>query len=357
MGLLKPASGGSYLKAGFLGFAKSGKTHTSMELAIGTRRFFDLSGAIAMFDSEMGSDYWRDRVERDTGKELLVVKSRSLVDLVATVHECIDTGISVLVVDSITHVWREVCDAYLLELQETARKKGWRAPDRLEFQDWGRIKARWNTWSDLYLTAPLHIVVCGRAGYEYEMAENDRGKKELIKTGTKMKVESEFGFEPSLLVEMERETIGDPPRMVPRATIKGDRFDLIDGKTCDFPTFKFFEPFIAKLRPSAHAPVDTAVKTAFELDDTRADGWQRERAQREILSEKVKAAFQLANMDGSSSEQKKARVEAMQRFWQTTSWKELSENTPSHRIASGLAEFEIAIHGERSEIATGEVSP
>jgi hypothetical protein len=341
MSLLKPASGGSYLKAGILGFAKSGKTHTAIELAIGTRAFFNLPGPIAMFDTEAGSDYWSARVRKATGQDMLVVKSRSLKDLVDSVNECIEAGVSALVVDSVTHVWRECCDAYLTELQEAARRKKWREPDRLEFQDWARIKQKWSAWPDLYLTSPLHIIVCGRAGYEYEMETNDRGKKELIKTGIKMKVEGEFGFEPSLLVEMERSwNKEDPPRMVNTATVIGDRFDLMNGRSCDMPTFEFFKPFVELLAPANHTPVDTSVKTAFGLDETRTDDWKRERDQREIMSEKVKAAFAMAAMDGNSAEDKKNRAEAMDKYFGTTSWKELSEKTPSTTLAAGLLRFQ-----------------
>jgi hypothetical protein len=341
MSLLKPATGGSYLKAGFLGFAKAGKTHTAIELALGTRDFFKLDGPIAMYDTEAGSDYWAGRVEKRTGKPMLVVKSRSLTDLIATVKECIALGVSVLVVDSVTHIWREVCDAYLAELQEAARKKNWRAPDRLEFQDWSRIKAKWGTWPDLYLNSPLHIIVCGRAGYEYEMETNDRGKKELIKTGIKMKVEAEFGFEPSILVEMERDwTKDEAPRMVNRATVIGDRFDLMNGKSCDHPTFEFFKPFVQLLAPTNHAPVDTSVKTEFGLDETRSDDWKREKDQREILSEKITGAFTLASMDGKTNDDKKARTEALLKYWGSASWKEISEKTPSARLSDGLRRFQ-----------------
>lgn len=347
MGLLKPASGGSYLKCGILGFAKGGKTHTAMEFAFGVRRFFGLKGPVGFYDTEMGSDYWDERAKKETGQALLVHKSRSLVDLLEVGQECVETGVSVLVTDSITHVWREVCDAYLMERQAIAKKRGWRVPDSLEFSDWAPIKAQWNRWSNWFLTAPLHIIVCGRAGWEYDMETNERGKKELIKVDTKMKVESEFGFEPSLLIEMTREVEPSkddkPPRQINRAFVKGDRFDLINGRTCDFPTFEFIKPFVERLAARNHAPVDTAVKTQFDIDEGGDDGWRREQQAREIASEKIKSAFQMAEMDGTSTEQKKRRAEAMQTYWGTTSWKELSEKIPSVKLMDGLQAFSAAI--------------
>lgn len=338
MGLLKPASGGAYLKAGILGFEKSGKTHTGMLLAMGTRTHFKLQGPIAYFDTEMGSDYWKVRVSEETGQDLLVVKSRSLVDLLETVKECQASGVSVLMVDSVSHVWSEVREAYLAELKAKAKAKNWATPEALQFQDWGPIKAKWGQWSDLYLTSPLHIVACGRAGFLYDYEVNERGKKELIKTGTKMKAE-EFGYEASLLVEMERENDKDGA-LCNRATVVGDRFDVINGKSIVRPTFSFFRPFVERLAPSDHSPVDTSLKTSYGLDENRHDNWQREKADREVVAEKIQSAFQLADLLGNGNEAKKARAEAMKKFWASTSWKEISERTSSKRMLEGLGAFE-----------------
>ena len=56
----------------------------------------------------------------------------------------------------------------------------------------------------MYLNSPLHIVLCGRAGFDWDFneTEGDDGsiKKELVKTGVKMRVESQFGFEPAQLL-------------------------------------------------------------------------------------------------------------------------------------------------------------
>ncbi len=164
-----------------------------------------------------------------------------------------------------------------------------------------------------------------------------------------MKVEGEFGFEPSLLVEMERDwTKEESPKMVNRATVIGDRFDLMNGMSCEQPTFEFFKPFVELLAPANHTPVDTSVKTEFGLDETRTDDWKREKDQREILSEKIKAAFAVAGMDGNGADDKKSRAEAMEKYWSTTSWKELSEKTHSNLLSIGLKSFR-ADHGLISE--------
>jgi len=284
-------TGQGYLKAGFLGFQKSGKTFTAMLLAIGTRKFFGLTGPIAMFDTEGGSEYIARVVQRETGTDLVGVKSRAFDTLCTMAEECVSAGVSVLIVDSVTHVWRELCDAYLGQLNERLAAKKLPRRQRLEFQDWAHVKGVWSRWADFYLNAPLHIIICGRAGYEYDMELNEEtGRKELVKTGIRMKTEGEFGFEPSLLVEMEREQLPDGKggfRLQRRGTVLGDRFGVIDGATTLDPTFDFFEPHLALLKPGAHAPIDTAVKSDVGVDDEGDDGWSRERKTRTILCEEI----------------------------------------------------------------------
>src|SRR6185312_7014565 len=144
MSLLKPlGTGQGYLKAGFQGFQKSGKTFTAIELAIGTREYMKHDGPMAMFDTETGSEYIAKRVKERTGKDLVGAKSRSFDTLLQLGRECVKEGISVLVVDSVTHIWRDVTESYLAQLNEARRKKGFGMKRALEFQDWGPIKRKW----------------------------------------------------------------------------------------------------------------------------------------------------------------------------------------------------------------------
>jgi hypothetical protein len=341
-------SGQGFLKAGFLGFPKSGKTWTAMLLATGTRNHFALDGPIAMFDTEGGSEYVAAEVRKRTGKDLIGVRSRALDDLVAMARECETAGVSVLVADSMTHVWRETCDSYLKQINARNERTG-RSPQlRLEFQDWNPIKAKWNTWTDLYLNSKLHIVICGRAGYDWDFEENEStGKKELVKTGVKMKTEGEFGFEPSLLVEMERvqarDGTGAGARLTKewthRATILGDRFDAIDGASCEDPTFDFFRPHVERLTPGAHAPVNTDTTSDYGITDDGANQFNRERKACVILCEKIQAAM-VERWPGQSTSEKKAKVAALKEAFGTASWTEVETRLKSDELKAGLARIE-----------------
>jgi hypothetical protein len=337
-------TGQGYLKAGFLGFPKSGKTWTAMLLAAGTRDFFKLDGPIAMFDTEGGAEYVAPEIRKRTDRDLIGTRSRALDDLIAMTRECEAAGVSVLIADSMTHVWRETCDSYLKQLNDRNARTNRSPQMRLEFQDWNPIKAKWGIWTDLYLNSRLHIVICGRAGYDWDFEENEStGKKELVKTGVKMKTEGEFGFEPSLLVEMERVQAREGSKLTKewthRATVLGDRFDAIDGQSCEDPTFEFFRTHVERLTPGAHAPVNTETKSDYGITDDGADNFTRERKARVILCEKIQAAL-VERWPGQSTAEKKAKVAALKDAFGTASWTEVETRIKSDELKAGLARIE-----------------
>jgi hypothetical protein len=345
-------TGQGYLKAGFLGFQKSGKTYTAAKLAIGTRAFFGLTGPVAMFDTEGGSEYIAPLILKETGVALQGIRSRSFDDLMTAAQECVAAEISILIVDSVTHVWRELCDAYMKQLNEklVAQKRTRR--QRLEFQDWAQVKGIWNGWTDFYVNSPLHIIICGRAGFEYNMEENeDTGRKELQKVGIKMKVEGEFGFEPSLLVEMDRvqESNGSGGFVLRRqATVLGDRFGVIDGKEAYDPDFEFFRPHIEMLKPGAHAPINVDIKTKTGVDMDGDTDWARERKTRAILCEEIQG--ELVNAyPGQTAPEKKAKTDLIYLAFSTRSWTAV-ESMQSLILRRGLALI-------RKELGVKEATP
>jgi hypothetical protein len=359
MALLKTiGSDTAFLKAGFLGFNKSGKTYTAILLAIAAKEYFGLEGQIAMFDTEGGSGYVSDIVKELTKTELTGIKSRAFSDLLKTGKECLSSNISILIVDSITHVWRELCDTYLTTINKKRQAKN---PNlgprtRLEFQDWNPIKTAWAEWADFYLTSPLHIIICGRAGYEYDFSENeDTGRKELVKTGVKMKTETEFGFEPSLLVQMlrEKDFDGEKTTLVRRAVVIGDRFGVIDGNDTNFATIKgkdgkktttelekelqavrtFFMPHLERLH-GVHSPVNVKAQSKLDVDDDGNSEWQREKRDRTIYCEEIQGEL-VRLWPGRTKEEITEKADLLERVFGTRSWTKI-ENTDSNVLKNGL---------------------
>lgn len=341
MGLPTLGTEAGHLKAGFLGFQGSGKTHTAFELAFGVRGHFKLDGPIAMIDTERGSDYWAKRVKARTGKPLAGKKTRALSDAVDFIKECIREKVSVLIIDSATHLWKELTDSYLDQKNKVRLDQGRTGIiSDLTFRDWKPIKAKWNTFADLYLNSPLHMIVCGRAGWDWDFEDvDDSGKKQLIKKGVKMKAEGEFGFESSLLIEMkllQTNPESDQEKHIKhRAIVLKDRYDVMDGAFEDNPAFPFFLPYVKQLDPSAYAPVDTTTQTDFKFDQDGNAEWRREKLQREKAAEEIQGLLTVA-FPGQSAVDKKAKAEIIHSAFGTYSWTSI-ENTKSEELLGGLA--------------------
>jgi len=327
MKLKKFGTGQGYLKAGFLGFAKSGKSYTATLLAIELNRRIKSKKPVAYFDSEGGIEYIAPMIREATGKPPIGVKSRAFADLLDVAKECEGGAAAILIVDSVTHVWREVCKAYLLQVNKARQKMGRSKRSRLEFQDWAAIKEKWRQWTDYFLNSKLHIIICGRAGYEWDFQEREDSMgethKELVKTGVKMKVETEFGFEPSLLVEMQRIQVEDARterfRIIHRAIVLGDRFDVMDGQVKDNPTGDWFKPHLDMLVPGAENVVDTAVKTDMGVDERGDAEFVREKKEKAKLLEEIQGLI-VENLPGQSAKEKKEKVAVLQECLGTRSW-------------------------------------
>lgn len=305
-----------YLKIAFEGFAGSGKTYTMAQIAAGLHKRIDSKKPIVIFDTEEAAKFLK-RFFDGHGIRVLHKRSRTLADLIETMKRCREGASDILMIDSITHVWENFLAAYAEKLK---RKAG-----RFQFQDWGVIKPTWKQdFSDPFVRDPYHCLMTGRAGFEYETEIDEDGKKELFKSGIKMKVEGETAYEPDLLVLMSRreDVVGHDKRVWREATVIKDRSTLIDSKTFENPTFDHFEPAIDYIleHPSPKPAVEQPATALFESDEDK----KQYAIQRDILIEKIEAEM-VSAWPGSSAEAKRAKVEALQEAFGTKSWTEVSK--------------------------------
>lgn len=347
------------LKAGLMGFGGSGKTYTGILLAIATRETLKLGGPIAMYDTEGGSTYVDGVVRELTGLPLLKKRARDLQTLLDFGANCQREGVAAAVVDSITHPWRELCDSYLRQINAARAEKRWGPLEKLEFQHWGPIKERWQLWTDFYLNSALSIVICGRAGFEYDNEVNEKGRRELVKTGVKMKTEGEMGFEPSLLVLMEQdqELVKDSqrPTVHRTATVLKDRFRSLDGRTVEFRNTTdvrkdyeavkaFFAPHLEQLTPGgAHSVVDTQSRTHFEIHEGGQDNARTEMREREVLREEIAFALQ-QRWPGQTGAEKNGRLALIKDVFGRASWSHV-ESLSSSVLRAGRDRILAALGG------------
>lgn len=316
------------LKAGFLGFQGAGKTYTATRLMIGLIQYMRKLGLpeanrpLYFLDTETGSDWVRPLLEKE-GIKLMSFKSRAFKDLIPAVREAEENG-SGLIVDSVSHFWKEFTEAYM-------RKKN---RSRLEFQDWNFLKPEWGKFTDAYVNSNLHMTICGRAGFEYDYFEDDNGKKQLEKTGIKMKAENEFGYEPSLLVLMERAVSMEDKHVHREAHILKDRAALLDGKTLKFgpgdepgAVFNAFLPHIEFLNLSGKQLGVDLSRTSDSMiesgEGAQKSTWKYEQEQKEIVLEKIQALFVQHGLSGQSKDGKAEIVRLIKKHFDTTSWKEI----------------------------------
>lgn len=335
MALLKPAQiQQAFLKAGLLGFPGSGKTFTASMLAISISKRLASRKPVAFFDTESGSDYLIPKF-KEAGVELLVFKSRAFMDLLEVGREAEKVACA-LIVDSISHVWQELITAYM-------RKK---KIDYMQIQDWGELKRMWAVWPEFFVNSSLHILCLGRAGDVMEETVNAKGKQVLLKVGTKMAVEKDFGFEPSLLIEMERVRKGSKPGAgwIHRAHVLKDRTDMINGKAFDFTgdnkgkeaTFKAFEPVLSCLNIGGeHVGVQPRTSDDMIADDKFEPNQHAIRAKQVTIALEEIQGTLVAIWPGQTAAEKAAKQTVLEEIFETRSWTAV-ESKPLVQLQSAV---------------------
>lgn len=347
-GLFKVATNQqAYLKAGVLGFPGSGKTYTSYLIAKGL--IYLLGGKkpdvpLLFIDTETGSDFLVSEAKKD-GINLYVSKTRAFADLLTAVDEAEKMN-AVLIIDSITHFWAEVQDAYKKEKKRS----------RLYFQDWGPIKDTWRMFTDRYINSKAHIIMCGRAGYEYEYGTDAEGNKQLEKVGTKMKAETDMGYEPSLLVEMVREP--QNPETVAgssagkrkvegrlwnhTAYVLKDRTRTIEGSRFDNPSFKEFAPAIEFLNLGGnHLGVDTTRDSRSMFSNDVEKNIQKRITSVNIALEEIQGMI-VSAIPGTSAAEKKLKMDWLFECFGTRSWTAV-ENMKLEAMIEGMKKLSVLV--------------
>jgi hypothetical protein len=317
-------------KVGLYGPQGSGKTTTAMKIAVGLARLTEKTAPIAFVDTETGSDFFVARMKQE-GVPFLQLKTRAFRTLAPAIEEAEAAG-AVLVIDSVSHFWDEIRTAFAEKMKRT----------RLQFEDWAVIKDEWRKgYATPFVNAHAHIIVCGRSQDEYEDFFDDQGRREITKTGTRMRAEKEFGYEPSLVLQMEsmtasqdalREAKNKKERSgirissdrIIRATVIKDRADVLNGMEFDFPDYATFEPHFQALNLGGkHLGVDT--KTSAPLFSSNSEAMQRIEKARTICLEEIEEELKRA-YPGQDKDSKTTKTDLVHAIFETRSWTKVSES-------------------------------
>lgn len=298
----------AFLKLGFYGGSGSGKTYTASKVAIGLVEFIKSKKPVFFLDSETGSDYVMGLFKK-AKIVLKVAKSRAFSDLMDTLDIAEKYG-SVFLVDSITHYWDDLVESY-------KKKKNIK---RMFVQHWMELKPEWREFSAKFVSSSVHIILCGRSGDIWQDVEDSDGIKELKKVGTKMRVEKELGYEPSLLVEMDK--VIKEKGWTHRAFVEKDRFDILNFKLFDNPTFENFLPHIELLNIGGkHRALDVERDSQDMFKDNSGAEYYKKREQ---TLEKIKNEINLL-FPGRDEKTKVDRINLTKDIFKTHSWAEICE--------------------------------
>jgi hypothetical protein len=356
MSLLKKATNKmAYAKIGIYGTAGSGKTRTATEIAIGLHKEIGSTKPIVAFDTEPAFSFVLPLFQK-AGIELLIAdESRALTDLMKFMDEAEKVS-DIVIIDSITHVWRDAQDSYLARINASRKSQNRRAIPALEFHHWRPIKAAWAEFTDRFLSSKMHVIVCGRAGqiYEYQDKDDGSGKKELISTGSRMATEKELGYEPSLLIEMIADR--DQGKTVNVALIQKDRSDSINGWEIRMPKYKDFKPHFDALNIGGTHFDSMDKKDSQEMfPDADESGFDGELKRRQILAEEISELLK-KHYPSQSVEDKQNRSALLEEFFDTRSWTAV-ENMRSGQLSAGYAAMKAKLEPVAADDRSNDALP
>lgn len=346
-------------KVGIFGPQGSGKTTTAMLMAIGLSKTYHGGAPIFFLDTESGSDFMVPICKAE-GIRLIVGKSRSFQDMKAGIREGAEQGACVYLVDSYTHPWKELNDSLKKKLNVS----------RLEFKHMDQLKTMWQSWTDLMLNSPLHTIVSGRLGYVWDREEEADGKKgDLVKLGTKMKSESDAGYEPSLLIEMEgiqaeagrqKSSRSKKGTITHYAYVLKDRWRTLNGKTLTFKDLNGYKPGDYKAVFTAFRPhfdnlaigvaeqrsVDTSRSSAALFDGNGDSAYQQRARRKQIALEEFDGTLNVLWPD-STAKSKALKNLLVETVFGTRSWSAV-ENKSVEALDAGLAALRLFEEGVKN---------
>lgn len=246
------------IKIGFYGASGSGKTFTALLCAEGLSR---ISGKrIAFVDTERGTDFYckevTDRKVHPQEFDFDALYTRSITEILNDIKSLKHEDYSVIVIDSITHVWESAKASYAGKETKIGT---------IPFSAWAKIKKPYKELINYLLSSPLHVILCGRQGNDFA---EDEETGELKNIGTKMKAEGETPYEPHILIHMEVIKNKSSDAVI-TAFAEKDRTGVLAGKTIINPNFenliKPILPLLGEKQAIIESEEETSRKDAEEL--------------------------------------------------------------------------------------------
>jgi DNA polymerase III delta prime subunit len=287
------------LKIGFYGPPGSGKTFTALLVAEGLAK--TEGKRVAFVDTERGTDFYaKDVPERKIHPEAFdfdALYTRSLADVSEAVKNLDPATYSVVVIDSISHLWDAAIEAF--DGAKTSK-------NTVKMQDWGTIKRPYKALIRFLLDCPMHVMILGRQKNIFEQDASG----DMKKVGVGMRAEGETEYEPHVCVRMEQKR-GDTSVY---AVFEKDRTGINANRTLPNPSFATFAPMLAIMgdeQAKSEDPDDVALRDSELLRDQDNKNAEKEAKSSALMAEmqaKIVAATTIDALGAIGAELKKSRT-------------------------------------------------
>ncbi|WP_010260718.1 ATP-binding protein [Treponema primitia] len=202
-----------YLRCALFGPSGSGKTMTALLMAKGIADTMGVPFAVIDTEARSASKY-SDRISFDVND----LGKKTVDDYITAMNEAIKAGYKVLVIDSLSHAWRELTDEVDRIAQNSASKN--------TFSPWAKVNPKQKQFIDAILNFPGHIIATMRSNTEWVIGERKDGKSVPEKVGLKPEQGKGIEFEFDLLMELDQKH---------QATVTKDRTGKFQDESIDKP--------------------------------------------------------------------------------------------------------------------------
>lgn len=292
----------AFLKVGIYGPQGSGKTFTTLLMAEGIAK--KEKKRIAYVDTERGTDFYVQKVKsrrvHPDKFDVDTLYSKSLAEIWKDVQSLDPKKHSVVVLDSISHLWDSAIEAY------TGRKT---KHGSIPMHAWGNIKRPYKTLLSWLLHSPFHIFILGRQKNVFE--DDDQGQ--MKKVGVAMRAEGETPYEPHICLRTE--AVRDPSDSTKTRHclyVEKDRTGVLSGVLWD-PGFHTLEPILPLLHGEQAGLEDEDERIAAdaelmeEMESKKRDKEEKSRGIFQEFQSQIAGANDLSALGAIGKEIKKKK--------------------------------------------------
>ncbi len=184
-----------FLRCALFGPSGSGKTMTALRMAKGISEQMTCRYAVIDTEARSASKY-ADRYRFVVDN----LSNKTIDGYIAAMREASDAGYKVLVIDSLSHAWRELTDEVDRITQSSA--------NRNSFTAWGKVSPKQKRLVEAILNFPGHLITTMRSKTEWVMGQNPQGKNVPEKLGLSPEQGKGIEYEFDLLVELNQQHQG-----------------------------------------------------------------------------------------------------------------------------------------------------